>query len=94
MANDNGHTHDKNGTIFAVDERLKVVYAACSTGSGGHKITANNSQFIKVVNMYSKTKEDGTVQEVEAVMGKCVHWVMVDEESMRLLVNKGQFTRL
>ncbi len=90
MANDNGHTHDKNGTVFAVDSRLGVVYATCSTGSGGHRITENRSKCIKVVNMYSRTNEDGTVQPVESVMGKCIHWVMANEESMALLVKTGQ----
>lgn len=90
MANDTHRTHDKNGTVFAVDERLGVVYATCSTGAGGHKITENNSQCIQVVNMYSKTKEDGTVEPVEKVTGKCVHWVMADETTMGLLVKKGK----
>ena len=91
MANDKGHVHDKNGTIFAVDNVLGVIYATCSTGAGGHKITENNSKCIKVVNMLSKTNEDGTVQSVESVKGKCVHWVMADEVSMRLLVETGKF---
>lgn len=90
MANDKAHVHDKNGTIFAVDSSLGVVYATCSTGAAGHKITENNSQCIKVVNMFSKTNEDGIMQSVELVKGKSVHWVMVDEESMRLLVKTGK----
>ncbi len=90
MANGTGHTHDKNATVFAVDSRLWVVYATCSTGASGHKITENKSGCIQLVNMYSRTNEDGTVQPVESVTGKCVHWVMVDEESMALLVKKGQ----
>jgi hypothetical protein len=92
MANDKGRVHDKNGTVFAVDARLGVIYATCSTGSSGHKITENNSKCIKVVNMYSKTNEDGTVQSVESVKGKCVHWVMADEDSMSLLVKSGLVT--
>ncbi len=91
MANDKAHVHDKNGTVFAVDSRLGLVYATCSTGAAGHKITENNSQCIKVVNMFSKTNEDGVLQSVESVKGKCVHWVMADEESMRLLVETGKF---
>lgn len=80
------HSHDKNATVFAVDSRLNVVYATCSTGA--HKITENTR--IKVVNMYSKTNRDGSVQPVESVKGKCVHWVMIDEEAMtRLLVETG-----
>ena len=90
MANDKLHVHDSNGTVFAVDNRLGVVYATCSTGSNGHKITENNSQCIKVVNMHSTTNEDGAMQSVESVKGKCVHWVMADEDSMRLLVETGQ----
>ena len=84
------HIHDKNATVFAVDSRLNVVYATCCTSS--HKISEHDSQYIKVVNMYSKTNEDGSVQPVESVKGKCVHWVMIDEEAMRLLVETGQFT--
>ena len=91
MANDNMHTHDKNGTVFAVDDTLGVVYATCSTGSGGHKITENKSKCIAIVNMYSTTNEDGSVQPVESVRGKCVHWVMANEETMFLLVKTGQF---
>jgi hypothetical protein len=90
MANDKAHFHDKNGTIFAFDSRLGVVYATCSTGAAGHKITENNSKCIKVVNMFCKTNEDGTMQSVESVKGKCVHWVMADEISMRLLVETGK----
>ncbi len=90
MASDKMHVHDTNGTIFAVDDRLGVVYATCSTGSNGHKITENNSKCIKVVNMHSTTNEDGEMQSVELVKGKCVHWVMADENSMRLLVETGQ----
>jgi hypothetical protein len=89
MANDSGHVHDKNGTIFAVDQRLNVIYATCSTGSSGHRITENNSKCIKLVNMFSKANEDGTVQSVESVTRKCVHWVMADENSMNLLVKSG-----
>jgi hypothetical protein len=76
MANDKVHIHNKNGTVFAVDSKLKVIYATCSTGS--HKITENNSKCIKVVNMYN-----------EGIAGKCVHWVMADEEMMALLVKTG-----
>lgn len=88
MTKDEGHVHKSNGTVFAVDNG-GVVYATCSTGSGPHKITENSSQCIKVVNMYSRTGEDGRPQPVESVRGKCVHWVMADEESMRLLVQAG-----
>ena len=88
MANDELHTHAKNATVFAYDYRLKVVYATCSTGA--HKITENKSKCVKVVNMYSKTNEDGSVQPVESVKGKCVHWVMADEAAMHLLVETGQ----
>jgi hypothetical protein len=87
MANDKVHIHDKNATVIAVDSRLNVVYATCTTGA--HKITGNNSKCIKIVNMYSGTNEDGTVQPVESVGGKCVHWVMADEGTMRLLVETG-----
>ena len=87
------HIHEKNATVFAVttvDSGLKMkcnlVYATCSTGA--HRITENS---IKVVNMYSKTNEDGSVQPVESVKGKCVHWVMIDEETMHLIVEIGQF---
>ena len=93
MTKDEGHVHKSNGTVFAVDDS-GLVYATCSTGSGSHKITDNNSQCIKVVNMYSKVGEDGKPQPVESVRGKCVHWVMLDEESMGLLVNKGQSSLL
>ena len=89
MTKDEGHVHKSNGTVFAVDDS-GLVYVTCSTGSGSHKITENNSQCIKVVNMYSRVGEDGKPQPVESVRGKCVHWVMLDEESMGLLVNKGQ----
>ncbi len=90
MTKDEGRVHKSNGTVFAVDGG-GLVYATCSTGSGPHKITENNSQCIKVVNMYSRTGQDGKPQPVESVRGKCVHWVMLDEESMGLLVRKGQF---
>jgi hypothetical protein len=89
MANDKAHVHDKNGTVFAVDSSLGVVYATCATGAAGHKITGNNSQCIKVVNMFSKTNEDGVLQSVESVTEKCIHWVMANEDSMRLLVETG-----
>ena len=89
MTKDEGHVHKSNGTVFAVC-KSGLVYATCSTGSGSHRITENSSQCIKVVNMYSMTGEDGRPQPVEVVRGKCVHWVMVDEESMRLLVKAGQ----
>jgi hypothetical protein len=88
MANDELHIHGKNATVFAYDYTLKVVYATCSTGA--HKITENKSKCVKVVNMYSKTNEDGSVQPVESVKGKCVHWVMADEAAMHLLVETGQ----
>jgi hypothetical protein len=89
MTMDEVHVHKSNGTVFAVGA-CGEVYATCSTGSGSHKITDNTSKCIKVVNMYSKTGEDGRPQPVEEVRGKCVHWVMADEESMRLLVKEGQ----
>lgn len=81
------HVHDKNATVFAYDTGLNVVYATCSTGS--HKIAEHNGQ-LKVVNMYSKTVGDGSVQPVEVVRGKCVHWVMLDVDSMRLFADTGQ----
>lgn len=87
MALDELHVHKSNGTIFAVGLNGEI-YATCSTGS--HKITDFNSQCIKVVNMYSRTGEDGRPQSVESVKGKCVHWVMIDEESMGLFVQAGQ----
>ena len=77
------HIHDKNATVFAVDGG--VVYATCSTGA--HKITESS---VKVVNMYSRANEDGSVQPVESVTGKCVHWAMIDEETMHLIVEIGQ----
>ena len=89
MTKDEAHIHKSNGTIFAVGLGGEV-YVTCSTGSGSHKITENKSECIKVVNMYSSTGEDGKPQPVVEVGGKCVHWVMLDEESMRLLVQAGQ----
>jgi hypothetical protein len=86
MVNDKRHIHDKNGTVFAADSRLGVVYATCSSGT--HKITENNSKCVKVVDMFCKTN-NGIMQSVELVKGKCVHWVMVDEDSMHLLVETG-----
>lgn len=83
------HNHSHNGTIFAVHPASGLVYATCSTGD--HKITENRCECIKVVNMYSRTNEDGRPQPVESVGGKCVHWVMLDEESMRLFMQAGQF---
>ena len=97
MTKDEARVHKSNGTVFAVDDRADgtgLVYATCSTGSGPHRITENCSQCIRVVNMYSKTGQAGKPQPVESVRGKCVHWVMLDEESMGLLVRKGQFFRL
>lgn len=102
MTNDRVHIHKKNATIFAVSQNAQnaqnaqnpqssqyTVYATCSTGSSGHRIIENKSQCIKVVNMYSSTGEDGRPQPVEEVRGKCVHWVMLDEPSMALLVEAG-----
>jgi hypothetical protein len=91
MATGRLHIHDKNATVFAYDSQLNVVYATCSTGS--HKITEHNGQF-KVVNMYSKTMEDGSVQPVEIVRGKCVHWVTISVDSMRLFVETGQCKKI
>lgn len=77
------HIHEKNATVFAVDGGL--VYATCSTGA--HKITESS---ISVVNMYSQTNKDGSVQPVASVGGKCVHWTMLDEKTMHLIVDIGQ----
>lgn len=82
------HNHGHNGTVFAVHPASGLVYATCSTGD--HKITENKCECLNVVNMYSRTNEDGKPQPVESVKGKCVHWVMLDEESMRLFMQTGQ----
>ena len=89
MTGDKVHIHKKNATVFAVDDKNTVVYATCCTGSSGHRIIENCSKCIKVVNMYSMTMEDGRPEPVEEVKGKCVHWVMLDEQSTALLVKAG-----
>jgi hypothetical protein len=83
------HIHKSNCTVVAVDDALGVVYMTCVTGSAGHKITSG-SKHVKVVNMHSALGADGKVQPVAEVKGRCIHWVMFDEEDMRLLVDKGQ----
>ena len=83
------HIHNSNCTVVAVDEELKVVYMTCVTGAPGHKIVENSSGAVKVVNMFSALGEDGRVQPVKEVKGRCIHWVMLDEEDMGLLMEKG-----
>lgn len=85
------HIHKTNCTVVAVDDVLGVVYMTCVTGAPGHKITESGRD-VKVVNMHSALGEDGKVQSVAEVKGRCIHWVMFDEEDMRLLIEKGQFT--
>jgi hypothetical protein len=83
------HIHGSNCTVVAVDEELEVVYMTCVTGAPGHKITDNSSGVVKVVNMHSSLGSDGKVQPVEEVKGRCIHWVMLDEKDMGLLMEKG-----
>ena len=85
------HIHSSNCTVVAVDEELKVVYMTCVTGAPGHKITDNSSKVVKVVNMHSSLGSDGKVQPVEEVKGRCIHWVMLDEDDMGLLMEKGGY---
>jgi hypothetical protein len=61
----------------------------CVTGGPGHRIVDNSSGAVKVVNMFSALGEDGRVQPVTEVRGRCIHWVMLDEEDMALLIEKG-----
>jgi hypothetical protein len=87
------HIHKTNCTVVAVDDALGVVYMTCVTGAPGHKITETN-RHVKVVNMHSALREDGKVQPVVEVKGRCIHWVMFDEEDMRLFIQKGQSVNL
>ena len=82
------HIHKSNCTVVAVDDTLGVVYMTCVTGAPGHKITEVGKD-VKVVNMHSALV-DGKVQPLTTVKGRCIHWVMVDEEDMRLLIQKGR----
>jgi hypothetical protein len=84
------HIHTSNCTVVAVDDELGVVYMTCVTGAAGHKIT-ESSKFVKVVNMHSALGGDGKVQPVVEVKGRCIHWAMLDEEDMHLLIKKGKF---
>jgi hypothetical protein len=83
------HIHTSNCTVVAVDDELGVVYMTCVTGAPGHKIT-ESSKVVKVVNMHSALREDGKVQPVQEVKGRCIHWAMFDEEDMNLLIKKGK----
>jgi hypothetical protein len=82
------HIHKSNCTVVAVDDTLGVVYMTCVTGAPGHKITEVGKD-VKVVNMHSALV-DGKVQPLTTVKGRCIHWVMVDEEDMCLLIQKGR----
>ncbi len=82
------HIHKTNCIVVAVDSELGVVYITCVTGAPGHRITEKGC--VKVVNMHSPLGADGKVRPVEEVKGRCIHWVMFDEEDMNLLIKKGK----